>query len=409
MDVARKIPVSGSLNKWTFDRFTRGLMAESAVRDFERLNKAHPEVPVRKLMKDVVRDVNIYFGSLGRQGWIQNPTFRDISQLLFLAPQWVEGLVQKESRFAFRLALAPYRMAKGDIAMGTLGRGVGRGLAGYFVLTQILNLITRRQTTFQNKEEGHQLDAWIPTGEESGFWLSPMSVFAEVAHDVMRLSESKPNTFEAVRQIGLNKLGPWGRMAVTLITREGRYGQRLSSTGAVMAAAAGQLVPTPISLSAPGRALGHAIMPGTISPPPQGALQRQALAAVGVKVQPGTTPEQSMTKMAQDFVRREGLASQTVEIIPTDEPSYYKLRSALRNDDLPKARKMLEALKETHTEDQIISAMQLWSKRPFTGSAKNEPLFLSSLDDKELERYFQANLAKQNLFNKFVDFYLKEP
>jgi len=407
MDLTRKIPISGALNKFTFDQFTRGLMAESYVRAVEKLNQAHPDIPMYRHVKSAVKDINTYYASLGRQGFIRNPTIRDLSQLIFLAPQWVEGLIQKEVRFGSRLAMAPYRMARGEVVLGPLGAGMARGLLGYFVLTQVLNLITRRQFTFQNEEEGHKLDAFIPTGENSGFWLSPMSVFAEVAHDFIRLGETKPTVWEGIRQVGANKLGPWGRMWMVLATREDPFGERLTSTPAIIRTAAGQLLPTPISLSAPGRALGHAILPSTVSPPRPGALQRQALAAVGIKVQPAGTRVQGIRDLAQQWMKREGIPTPAIFIQPTDEPSYYKLRRALQNDDMAGARRMMAALREKHTDDQINKAMEMWSKRPFTGSEEHEGMFLQSLDERELDQYFRANMERQEVFNKFVDFYLK--
>lgn len=408
VDLVANIPVVGAMNKWTFDKFTRGLMAESAVREFERLNKAHPEVDAQTLMRRVVKDLNIYYGSLGRQGWIRNPTIRDISQLLFLAPQWVEGLVRKDLTFAGRLAAAPVRLAQGKIAMGTIGRGVGRGLAAYFVLTQIINLINRKQTTFQNEEVGHKLDAWIPTGENSGFWLSPLSVFGEVLHDVLRLSETKPNTWEAIRQIGENKLNVWGRMAWVGITRESPRGERLTTTPSVLKTMAGQLVPTPISIGVPTRALLHQLSPSMVSPPPEGAVSRQALSAVGIKVQPGISAQQEIRNKAERFLREEGIKTDTAIITPTDEPSYAKLRAALRNNDPKMAKKVYAELLQRHPAQHILKVMKQWNRQGFTGSPKYERLFMGSLDDREMELYHRAQMEKQAVYEAFLDFYSRQ-
>jgi hypothetical protein len=304
-DLVRNWPVVGKLNHWTFDKFTRGLMADGAVREFERLNQATPGVSMDKLARKVAKDLNVYYGSIGRQGWIRNPTIRDFAQIVFLAPQWVEGLIRKEVTGAKQLATPPVRLARGEsAALGTIGRGMGRGLIAYFLLTQVANLITRRQTTFQNEEKGHKLDAWIPTGADSGFWLSPLSVFGEITHDVLRYGESKPNTYEAIRNIGQNKLGPWGRLAWVLATREDAYGRRFTTSGQVLGEAAKQMAPAPISLGVPIRSAAHAVAPSMVKAAPPGALPRQLLAAGGIKVQPGASKFRQLQNVVDDKLRK---------------------------------------------------------------------------------------------------------
>lgn len=408
-DLVRSWPVIGTLNRWTFDVMTRGLMAESAVRSFEKLNNKYPNEPAMRLMRDVIKDVNAYYGSLGRQGWIRHPMIRDLSQILFLAPQWVEGLVRKEAGLYGRLAMSPVRMAQGKPVLGTLGSGVARGLVAYFALTQILNLITRKHLTFQNKEEGHKLDAWIPTGGEGeGFWLSPMSVFAEITHDIIRLGESKKTNWEAIRQVGANKLGPLGRFAMILTTMENPQGQRLTSTGDVLGEAAKQLAPAPISLGTPIRALSHALFPKLVSPPRPGAMQQRLLGAVGIKVQPGDTAFQQAQRAATKFAESTGIKQETgFVLVPTDEPSYARLRNAIRNDDPKTAKSVMEHLRSTRTDADILKAMMLWSKRPLTGSSEGELQWLQEMDDDQFDTYSKALQERQDLWNKFVDFYMQ--
>lgn len=404
MDVVKTIPVVGALNRWVFDKFSRGLLAEDAVRQFEKYNQRHSGMGLSKLSKFIVDDMNTYYGSIGKQGWIRNPVFRDITQLIFLAPQWVEGLVKKEAVTAYRMMTSPARLMHGEPILGPLGSGVSRGLLGYFVLTQLINLMTRRQPTWKNDEPGHKLDAWIPTGDGSGFWLSPMSVFGEITHDITRLMETKPNTFEAIRQVGMNKLGPWGRLGMVLATRENSYGQRLTSTGAVAKEAAKQLAPVPISLGTPIRAALHTAMPGLVAPPRPGALLQRGLGAGGIKVQTPETPSQTIQVLADRFVKDEGLKHFGAIVIPTDEPSYSKLRSALRADDQKGAASLLNSLRQYHSDGEIIHAMKTWSVKPFTGSKSAEQLFIQSLTPQELDKYTEAQLERQEQYSNFLDF-----
>jgi hypothetical protein len=406
-DLVRSWPIIGTLNKFTFDKLTRGLMAESAVRSFEKLNKKYPNMDAGKLMRDVVKDVNIYYGSLGRQGWIRNPTLRELSQIVFLAPQWVEGLVQKELRTYGRIAKAPYSIYKGQPVMGALGSGMAKGFVSYLVLTQLLNLMTRRKLTFQNEEEGHKLDAWIPTGEDSGFWVSPMSVFAEVTHDIQRLSSSKPTVVEGFRQVGANKLGPLGRLLWVLGTRENAQGQRLTSSWGFAKEMGSQLAPAPISLGTPARYIASKIAPSMVSPPPPGAIQQRLLGAGGLKVQPGESALVQAQHLAEEFVEKHGLKKDTGFMqVPTDEPSYAKLRSALRSGDIKAARANFEALKKGRNDAQILKAMRLWAKRPLTGSWKNEMQWLQDMDPKTFALYSKSVTQRQKLWNDFLSFYM---
>ena len=88
--------------------------------------------------------------------------------------------------------------------------------------------------------------------------------------------------------------------------------------------------------------------------------------------------------------------------------SNAKLRGAIRNKDYRGAKNMLEELRKKRSDAQILHAMKLWSKRPFTGSAKAEQLFLFSLKDNQLNTYFQATGNRMQLYQDVVDWYLQQ-
>lgn len=418
------------INKWVFDRMTPGLMVEGAVRNFERLNAKHPDIPVNRLMKDVITDINATFGNMRRQGIFKNPMWRDIAQIFLLAPMWREGLYQKELRAYSRVLRYPLRLAgqvtgqawlktaggrQGLPAFGTLGRGMARGLLAYLVLAQVLNLISRQKLTFQNEEEGHKLDAWIPTGsgEGDGFWLPTMGVFAEVLHDFIRLGETKPKVWDAIVQIGENMLGPLGKFEHVLTRGETPMGRKLTSTGAVIGAAAQELAPTPISLGTPVRYLASKVAPGTIAPPPPGALPQRALGAGGIKVTRAETPVQMIMQKAVRFMEENNLQRSTgYEWVTTDEPSYSKLRSAIRYKDWRAARNMLDALRKRlgdGADRRIVDDMQKYSRRPITGSDKTEQLFKNSLSDADLDLYSRATFQKGQEYNDFLEWFYSQP
>jgi hypothetical protein len=407
----------GPYNGKLFNEFIPGMLSETAVRNFEKYNQANPNVPYRRILRDVIRDTNVFYGNMGRQGIFKSATFRDIAQIFVLAPLWQEGLINKEARFYARLGGAALRGVGADIpyrrglpSMGTLGSGMARGLLGYFILTQLANLATRGHLTFQNKEEGHKLDAWIPSGKGEGFWLSPMAVFAEVTHDFIRLNETKPKTYEALIQFGENRLGPIGRFEQVIRTGESPMGEKYATTGGYLRGAFGQLAPTPIAFGTPGRALASKLFPHQVSPPPRGALQRQLIASLaGVKVQTAETETRQMYRHAEKWIEEHGLKKSTGwQEVMTDESSYAKLRTALRNNDLPAIQKNFDDLRKTHTPAQMLKAMRIWSRKGFTGSKKTEGAFRGSLNDAGLEAYTAAMMEKKALLNAFEDWYVKD-
>ena len=395
-----------SANKWIFDKITPGMMAESFVRNFERLNKPGG-LSYDRQMREVIRDVNIQYGNMGRQGLFKSPTVRDVLQIFMLAPMWREGLVQKEvralSRFSGASALLGRRGMDANNYIGTLGRGLARGIGAWFVTAQIINMLSRGHPTWQNKEDGHALDAWIPAPNgKDGIWISTLGVFAEVLHDLVRLGESKPRVWDALEQMGVNTYGPVGRATRILTTGQTMTGERISSTAGILGAAAGELAPLPISAT-PFRSLAHAVAPGLVRPLKPGEAMQRMAALVGVKTQLATRSETDIRAKAAKFLRTEGLKVPSEYPVTTDEPSYSKLRQALRNDDSSGIKDTYAGLLKHHTPQQIEKSLKQFTSRPYTGSKANEELFLYSLSNDDLELYHKANLERTETFEKFMD------
>jgi hypothetical protein len=109
-------------------------------------------------------------------------------------------------------------------------------------------------------------------------------------------------------------------------------------------------------------------------------------------------------------MRREGLSkTEGWKQVQTDEPSYTKLRAALRNGDERGARNIYRALVESnHTPEQIHQAMSLWARRPFTGSNGAEDLFRLSMDDPQRELYSQAQAERMEELLQFEEFYRQQ-
>lgn len=404
-DLVSNIPVLGRYNNWLFDKFTRGLMMKSALQEFERIQKLEPATDSNDIMRRVSYDLNRFFGSIGRQGWIKSNTFQDLSRIIFLSPQWVEGLISKDASIPYKAITSLYRGPKGlaDLLTGheTQARGIARGLLGMFVLTQVINMITRHQPTYQN-EEGHKWEADI--GENT--WINPLSVFNEMAHELIRYGETKDKFWDALRQIGENKLGFIGRAALVGLTSTTSNEQYLTTTSGVLKAAAQEAMPVPMTMGPEVQQMGSMLTGGRINPPRAADVRRSEAALFGIKAQVDQTEESKLYTMAQKFVKANKLSADMQHPMQTDEPSYSKLRSELRLGNEAGARNILEGLRKGgNSERQVIEAMSRWNSGSFTGSRRNEVLWLRSLTPEELSMYRQAVTARRDLYQKWLAFY----
>jgi hypothetical protein len=411
-DWLRETPIlkqtTGAVNKWVFDKMSRSAIAHGFSSEFERVAGQHPEWTANQVGKQVARDINVMFGNLQKESFFRNPSLNSIMQVLFLAPRWVESLARREVRGAVQLGTAGARLATGRPAnLGTVGKGMGTGLAAYFVGTQILNLITRHQLTFQNKEHGHKLDAWIPdlTGKTPGFFISPLSVFGEITHDILRFADSKPDFASALAQIGANKLGNLGRfLEVVASGRDPLSGDKIIGTGRRAVRAGLQLVPVPITLSQGVRAAGHAVAPGLVQAPPPGALQRQLIASAGFKTEPAGSAQTQVYRMADDW-KSHGTPKMQAEVErrlkedfgPSD---YGPLRTALVRDDQAEARRAYQQLRNQGKTPKTIR-QTLQHPHPFTGSAAEESKFKASLSPEDRDTYRKAIEERKELYRRF--------
>jgi hypothetical protein len=241
-----------------------------------------------------------------------------------------------------------------------------------------------------------------------------LSVFNELLHDVIRLNESKDKTWDAIRQIGENKLGFYGRAAIVLATDRKPSGEYLTSSPGVIGEAAAQLIPTPITFGKVGHALASAATGGRIPPLEPGQAWRQGLATMGIKGQLASQPISDIGRKASKFAEQNGLRPDAVELIATDQPSYAKLRHAIFIGDEKGAARLLVALRKQHAQtpdfdNRLVAAMSNWARRPFTGSYKGESMFIDSLDADDRELYEKAQQQRMDIFNKFADFYQNQP
>lgn len=404
-EVVRNLPVIGTFNKWVFDKVTRGAMMESALLEFDRVRANNPSMTAQDAAALTAKKINVTFGNIGRQGLFKSRTMQDLSRLLALAPQWVESMARSELGGFTDLGKVPVDVARGKgLQVGTLGKTMAGGLLAYVVGTQLLNLATRGQPTWQNKEEGHKLDAWIPdvTGKTPGFFLNPLSVVAELTHDAYRYAFKKESALDVGTQMAENRMSPFMRATKTLWSGKAYEGDKKAvGTWPRIAKAAISMAPTPIPLS------------GLNSDKP-GQMQRQLTASAGIKTEVAETSHQQLNALTKEWMKRNPDPKVQHEWEKNQErengqSDYKPLRDALQAGDMAKARAEYEKLLPIkHGESNITrtgklvlpkSAQQQIAEvfRPYTGKLETGDLRQKSLTglNQAEERKFMAGLTAE--------------
>lgn len=402
-EIVRNIPVIGPFNKWVFDKVTRGAMMESALTEFDRVSANNPAMTPQQVAAMVSKKINVTFGNIGRQGLFKSKTMQDLARLVSLAPQWVEAMARSEVGGFAELGKVPVDAAIGQgLKVGTLGKTMAGGLLAYVVGTQLLNLATRGHPTWNNPEEGHKLDAWIPdiTGKTPGYFLNPLSVVAELTHDAYRYAFKKDNAIDIGVQIAQNKANPMARAAGVLWSGKNFAGEKIDGSWNRIKQAAISMAPTPIPVAGLNSARA-------------GQAQRQLTASVGIKTEPAPTKIQEVAnahrnwmannpdpKVQADYKRHEA---------STFPASAYKdLDAALRTkDDKAAELDALETLRSNHPDKAIFQRMLPNTKegnpKPlFHESTALEGKFRRTLTPEQKAQYEAAVTARREDFQRFL-------
>lgn len=398
--MVRKIPGISTFNNWVFQKLTRGAMLESGIFEVERYMRDNPGMTEAQAAKIVAPELNKLFGNLGRQGIFKSASGRDIARLVFLAPQWVESMAATEVG-SVRQAIGSLAHGKSPIE-GTLARSVGQGLLAYIVGTQVLNLATRGYPTWENEEKGHKLDAWIPdvTGKTPGYFLSPLSVVAELTHDAIRYMYSEGTPLKAGWKIVGNKLSPMGRAIDVLRTRKDYKGEPLGSDWEVLQAAGLSLAPTPIPLS-PLTRKDNA-----------GQVQRQITASLGIKTENAPTADSQIHELARSWAQSSDdpkirMAAERQAKESSAPSDYTALKKALRVEDYDAAKEEYQKLLTTHNAKQIYNSLK--PNHLVTGKSTTEAQFRDSLTMRQQELYERAREERRKVFQRFLDLDKEQP
>ena len=184
LDAARQhnliahIPVLGHaaiwVNKLTFHAVQPGYMKQAARIAYARNKARFPELSHQELCQRAVRETNDFYGNPGSRSVPKSKTMKDLAKLTLFAPGFAEGRFRTEARGIGQAAKVPVDAARGKgFRVGVVAQAMGGMILASLIGNQMLNLFTRGHSTFENPEDGHKLDAWIPGGPNNrGFFFS---------------------------------------------------------------------------------------------------------------------------------------------------------------------------------------------------------------------------------------------
>lgn len=386
-DIVQSIPGIGSFNKFLFDKYNRGIIAESGLYMLERNRRLYPDISQSELFRRSAREANTYYRNLRSQGLFKRKTWQDTARFFLLAPQWLEGGITSELLGYGQLAKIPIdAVTKQRLVVGNIARGMGRGILTYMVGTQLINMLTRGHPTWENPEDGEKWSAWVPDvlGDSNGFFLNPMGVFGEMTHDMMKYAKDYPNQIDTGTKIIQNKYSPVSRAIRDVTLGKDFFGRPLDTIGERAMQAGVDLLPIPIAAR-------------SLSQQYAGSQERTLSSSLGFKLDVAPSAGRQISLLAREFNAQHGIPPHQ------PEPSQYRdLRDALRRGDMDRAQTEYDKMRSKKDKAQIRDYFDRISKATFTGSQKREHEFRRTLERQQLDTYNQAVEDAKMLRQRFL-------
>lgn len=381
-DVVPLFPFAKSTTNFIFNKLSRGIIAESYVYALKRNAGLHPEMSDADLHRFTAKEVNQYYRNLGNQGLLKSKTFQDGARFLMFAPQWLEGRLGSEARGYGQIAKVPFTGK-----LGNIGAGMATGLVAYFAAGQLINMLTRGQPTWKNPEPGHKLDAWIPDPMGSnGQFISPASVFAETAHDAMKMHERGEAAADIPGDLAKGAVGPVPRAAWDLLTGKDFYGRQLHGFDRITQAVK-DVAPVPLALKSQGK---------------PGSGERQALSFAGVKSVGAGSFSSNTYQLAENWMKENHITRPgAIEGEHGPASAYAPLKEALQMNDPKKASAELKSLRETVKPQLIDQHFNSLPSIKFTGRESTEGRFVQSLSPQEKGLYQKAIAERRDILNRY--------
>jgi hypothetical protein len=370
-----------------FQKMTRGAMMEAGLYELERMRKANPGMSEDEIASKTAKQLNVFFGNLGKQGWVKSATFQDLSRIALLAPQWVESMAQTELRSygqAAKALIDPRLLHINKI--GVLARSMGIGAVSFIVANQVVNMLTRGKPTWDNEEKGHKWDAYIPMGDEGkGLWLSPFMPVAELSHDFINYMSNGKGVFGSASQIFKNKLQPTMRAVWTAVNGVNYRNQQLLSDKEVAKEVGKSLLPTPIPAS--GLMTGEPLQ-----------LARSAFSSLGMKMEATSFKEAREHRFEKEFNKQEGQGT-------IGERRKFENEEQERKEVLSPVDRLWVEQKAAANRERDLRAIESGVSKPHQQWLKEQKLSLSGYEEKEFKVRMTDDEAKryQQLVIKHYD------
>lgn len=397
-DFLQKIPGLGTFNKWLFEKYQRGIMAECALIEHDRQRSMFPNDTPQQLSRRVAKDINTRFGNLQSQSWIKSRTGQDLARVIFLAPQWNESLIRSELGAVRQLVASPIQSYKaGRPAMGGLARGVGAAMLATFIGNQLLNMAFRGKPTWENEEEepGAKISGYIPdfVGHGPGFFLNPLSVPMEISNLLWRSADRHGGDLTlALRDSAAGRFSGLSKGLWTFMTGNTPMGQPTKGGWDRVGQSIAQAAPIPISSGAAYRGVKQ-LVTGNNQEKFPGQVQMQMMQSVGVKTEPVPDASRRVYDLASKFKRNRGI----VEAPTHDIPVYGELTSAVKTGNMDDAREALAKILtmakgngDPHTVEDVRRYYTQYPNRTFTGNRGMEEAFKRTLTPAQLGVYNRA-------------------
>jgi hypothetical protein len=383
-DVVSSAKLVGPWTKWLFDKVNRGIIAESYIYAFDRNQKLHPEWSETEMHSNTAREMNVYYRNLRSQGIFKRKTWQDAARFFTLAPQWWEGGITSELKGYGQVLKVPYDLAtKKRLILGNNAKGLATGVLAYTAGTQLINLMTRGKPTWENSEPGQKWSAWVPDflGSSNGFFLNPLSVFAENTHDFLKYADRYPNKIDVTMKIVQNKFSPMSNAIRDITFGKDYFGQPLEGVMDRVKQAALDVSPVPM-----GVRMAKEGMP----------TERMAASSLGFRMDVAPTNVNAVYTFADAYKRSHSMKSDVNR--PPGE--YSKLTRALGQGDMKTAKEEYTKLRKTKKKKLIDKHFKSLSHTPFTDK-KHESKFRNSLDPGQRTIYQKARMDQTQIRQRY--------
>jgi hypothetical protein len=427
-DMKTAIPGTRTLNTFIFDHLGRGALMTAGIENFKRNIARFPELTRQQAARKTVIEMNEMFGNIGRKSIFKSNTFRDLSQFLLLARNWVESQAVNEARAYGQAAAYPINVATGIArsftktpikggsvstfnptmaakSFGRLGVTAQARLTlalGLLAAGQIINMVLNNgKTTFQN-EKGKKLAVRVPLPNGHVYYFDPAQIPFEYTHQVGKYIHQGEGVIGAGAHIAVNKLSKLARGVMGATTGRTYIGGAQTDPGMDrVRQVIGEEIPLPI------------VAGGALEPEPRSnflfrltrrpdAAALQAAASTGFKLD----PEQTATQQMYGKLREHGM----------DKPGggtpgeYSQLKRALANKDVGNVETEVGLLmREANTRkeklkkfDEIRTSLGLakFGVDPKADSPPVTPLRFTGAIDKEIQFKRALKPEERTLYNE---------